>query len=86
MVLFSSSPRRIALVALSLASIPAIAASYAVDSLAALQSRIEAAQPGDVITVKDGTYVTTAALVVKCVGATDRPVTIEARTVGGVEI
>ena len=86
MFLFPFPSRLLALAALSLVSIKAFAATYAVDSVAALQSRIDAAVPGDVITLKDGGYVTAAALAVKCAGSGDHPITIEAQTVGGVEL
>jgi len=86
MVLFPFPSRLLALAALSLVSINAVAATYAVDSVAALQSRIAAAVPGDVITLKDGAYVTAAALAVKCAGSADHPITIEAQTVGGVDL
>jgi hypothetical protein len=57
-----------------------------VDSIAALQARIAAAVPGDTIVLKNGSYVTTSAIVVKCRGEIDRPIVIAAETVGGVEI
>src|SRR5262245_27805763 len=40
-----------------------------VDSVSALQARIDAARPGEVITVKDGTYTTTGPITVKAHGA-----------------
>jgi poly(beta-D-mannuronate) lyase len=62
------------------------AAPVQVDSLAALQARIEAARPGEVITVKDGTYNTTAPILVNAQGTAGKPIRIVARTVGGVTI
>ncbi len=78
-------PFRLAL--LALVTMPALfAASVTVDSVAALQKSIDAAQPGDTITVKDGVYTTAHPLVVRCVGTAEKPITITAATVGGVEI
>jgi poly(beta-D-mannuronate) lyase len=62
------------------------AAPYRVDSLAALQDKINHAQPGDVITLRNGTYPTTASLKVACAGTTAQPVEICAETVGGVTL
>jgi hypothetical protein len=64
----------------------AIAADVTVDSIAALQARLGAAVPGDTITVRNGTYATTAAIAVGCVGSREKPITIAAQTIGGVEI
>lgn len=64
----------------------AIGATSTVDSIAALQAHINAAAPGDTITVKDGTYTTIAAIAVGCVGTKEKPITIAAQTIGGVEI
>lgn len=63
-----------------------LAESYAVETLADLQGRIDEAVPGDVVTLKNGTYVTTAALSVTCRGTPELPITIAAESVGGVEI
>lgn len=63
-----------------------LAAVATVDSTASLQTRLDGAQPGDVIVVKNGRYVTSAALLVKVPGAAAAPVTIKAESVGGVEI
>src|ERR1051326_4905378 len=57
-----------------------------VDSIAALQSQINQAAPGDVILVKNGSYATAAAIAVRSRGAIGAPITIAAETVGGVEI
>lgn len=62
------------------------AESYSVETLVELQSRIEEAVPGDIVTLKNGTYVTTSALSVTCRGTAEQPITIAAETVGGVEI
>jgi hypothetical protein len=57
-----------------------------VDSIASLKSKVHGAVAGDVITVKNGTYTTTGTITVRAAGAADRPITITAETVGGVEI
>jgi poly(beta-D-mannuronate) lyase len=57
-----------------------------VDTLTALQVRIDAARPGDVITLKNGTYTTTAPIIVKAQGTEARPIRIVAETVGGVTL
>ena len=57
-----------------------------VNSLADFQSAINAASPGDVITLKNGVYTTDKPIIVKCVGVNDKTITICAETVGGVEI
>jgi poly(beta-D-mannuronate) lyase len=62
------------------------AATHLVDSLDALQAKINSAAPGDTITVKDGTYTTRAPIKITSVGAAGRPITIAAATVGGVDI
>ena len=64
----------------------AAAADAQVESLSALQARIDAARPGEVITVKDGTYTTTAPIRVRAQGAPGQPIRIVANTVGGVTI
>jgi poly(beta-D-mannuronate) lyase len=65
---------------------PAAAEVHRVDSLAALQSTIEAAAPGDVIEVRDGVYTTSAPVAVGRAGAPGRPIRIAAQHVGGVTI
>lgn len=62
------------------------AATHPVDSIDALQARIKAAAPGDTIVLKNGTYATSASLVVAAAGTAGQPVTIAAETVGGVEL
>jgi poly(beta-D-mannuronate) lyase len=70
--------------ALAVATAAAAGPTYRVDTLAALQARIDAARPGDVITVKDGTYTATAPVMVRTQGTADKPIRIAAETVGGV--
>ncbi|HET7536743.1 MAG TPA: polysaccharide lyase 6 family protein [Candidatus Didemnitutus sp.] len=69
-----------------LSTIASPAATSLVDSIPALQAALDAAVPGDTITVKDGVYTTTQAITVRCPGTAEMPVTIAAQTVGGVEI
>ncbi|HUR57244.1 MAG TPA: polysaccharide lyase 6 family protein [Opitutaceae bacterium] len=81
------SCRRIGILFLALASSTLVtAASSTVDSIAALQKQVQAATPGDTITLKNGRYETSAPIAVACAGAEGRPITIAAESVGGVEI
>jgi poly(beta-D-mannuronate) lyase len=73
-----------ALIALSVQA--ATASTYEVASLAALQARLSAAAPGDVIVVKDGVYTTTAPIAIERNGTAERPIRILAKTPGGVTI
>ena len=57
-----------------------------VASLADLQARIDAATPGDTITVRNGIYTTIAPISVKARGRAKRPINILAESVGGVTI
>ena len=57
-----------------------------VDTLPQLQARLDAAKPGDVVTVKDGIYTTAAPIVVKSRGTSDKPIRIAAQHVGGVTV
>ena len=57
-----------------------------VTSIAALQARIDAAKPGDVITVRNGGYTATAPITVTARGSAAKPIRILAETVGGVTI
>lgn len=82
-------PRSLFAVGLALGAFTAeraLAASSTVDSIAALQSRINSAAPGDTIILKDGAYTTIAPLKVTCPGAVGKPITITAQSIGGVEI
>jgi poly(beta-D-mannuronate) lyase len=67
-------------------AVPAAAAIYDVDSLSALQARINAAAAGDVIVMKDGVYATTAPIAIDRKGAAGKPIRIVAKTPGGVTI
>ena len=78
--------RALVLSALSFLAARVFAATYAVDSLADLQSRINAAVPGDTITLKDGVYTTTVAITVNRTATMGQPITISAQTTGGVEL
>jgi hypothetical protein len=62
------------------------AAQIDVSSLAALQTAIGGASPGDRIVVADGNYVSAGPINIANVGTADQPITIAAQTVGGVEI
>jgi Chondroitinase B len=59
---------------------------FEVDSLAALQARIDSAAAGDVIVVKDGVYTTNAPITIERKGAAGKPIRIVAKTPGGVTI
>jgi hypothetical protein len=61
-------------------------ATQIVDSIAALKSKLFSAAPGDTIIVKNGVYTTSAALTVRCQGTAEKPITITAESVGGVEL
>lgn len=63
-----------------------IAGPHRVDSVAALQSRLAAAEPGDIIVVAAGVYTTNAPLAVKSAGAPGNPIRVAAESVGAVEI
>jgi poly(beta-D-mannuronate) lyase len=89
MTLPRSYPRLFAigsLLILASFSNPAAAASRSVDSIAALQAAIATAAAGDTITLKNGTYTTSAPLAVACTGTTVAPITIRAETTSGVEL
>lgn len=57
-----------------------------VTSLVELQARIDAAKPGQVVTVKNGTYSATVPIRVSVRGTEKKPIRILAETVGGVTI
>jgi poly(beta-D-mannuronate) lyase len=64
----------------------ASAATQVVDSLAALQSALKTAAPGDTLTLKKGVYTTSEAITVNSQGLAGKPITIAAEAVGEVEI
>jgi len=57
-----------------------------VSSLSALQAAIDNASPGAVIIVTNGVYTASAGIIVDKQGTATMPITIEAQTIGGVEI
>src|SRR3954466_5995115 len=57
-----------------------------VDTISALQVRLDSAKPGDVIHVKHGTYTTAGPIIVKTQGSAGKPIRIAAETVAGVTI
>ena len=57
-----------------------------VNSLTALQEAVGKATPGSVITLADGVYTSTAKILIDKKGSALKPITITAKTVGGVEI
>jgi poly(beta-D-mannuronate) lyase len=57
-----------------------------VDSLEALQTRIDNATPWQTIILRDGTYILDQPLIITSVGTKELPITIRAQTVGGVEL
>lgn len=57
-----------------------------VKSVAALQTAINSAAPGDVITVANGVYTTTGTITIRNNGTSSQPITITAQKTGGVEI
>ena len=57
-----------------------------VNSIDEFQSAINSAKPGEIITLKNGVYTTDKPVIIACAGAKDKPVIIQAETVGGVEI
>jgi poly(beta-D-mannuronate) lyase len=62
----------------------AFPAVYNVDSLDVFQQRINDANPGDIITLKDGTYTLERSVDIACAGTKEQLITIQAQTVGGV--
>jgi poly(beta-D-mannuronate) lyase len=65
---------------------PAAAASYTVGSIAELQTRIDAAMPGDTIVVRRGVYTTSTYITVARQGTDADPIRIVAARPGAVEI
>ncbi len=59
---------------------------HIVDTIAALQAKIQAAAPGDTITLRNGVYQTSGPIQVRRAGQPELPITISAESVGGVEI
>ena len=84
--LFLSFRRPALLFLTAFAALTASAATRTVTSLAALQSALNAAAPGDTITLKNGTYATSTTLTVARTGTATAPITIAAETVGGVTL
>ena len=69
--------------ALLFATATGLSATHFVDSITALQLKINEAAPGDTVTLKDGTYATTKAITVGRRATAEQPITITAETVGG---
>jgi poly(beta-D-mannuronate) lyase len=65
---------------------PAIARTFEVTSVAELQSRLDQAQPGDTIVMRDGMYTTSAAITIRRPGTAAAPIRVIAKSVGGVTI
>jgi len=59
---------------------------HSVDTIAALQAKLQAAAPGDTITLRNGVYQTSGPIHVRRAGQPEAPITISAESVGGVEI
>jgi autotransporter-associated beta strand protein len=76
----------VAIAFLVLAAGVASAGTYYVGSISDLNSRISSAVAGDTIIVSNGVYTTTSSIAVTKVGTAANPITIEAQTIGGVEI
>ena len=62
------------------------ATTVKVSSIASLQEAINNSKPGDRIIVANGVYTTSESISVKKQATVDQPITIEAETIGGVEI
>jgi poly(beta-D-mannuronate) lyase len=60
--------------------------SIKVNTLTLLQQAINSANPGDRIIVTNGIYATTGSILIARQGTSEKPVTIEAETIGSVEI
>jgi hypothetical protein len=69
-----------------LGALPVGAATYYVNSISALTTRINAAVAGDEIVMSNGVYTTSASLGINRVGTAANPILIRAETIGAVEI
>ena len=78
--------RKYLIAVLLLVSGKLIANNIIVSSIAELQTAIEKAQPGDVITVKNGVYTTTADILINKSGTASKRITIAAQNTGAAEI
>ncbi|MBS1565167.1 MAG: polysaccharide lyase 6 family protein, partial [Bacteroidetes bacterium] len=65
---------------------PLAAATINVSSLAALQSAINSASPGDVIVLANGVYTASSDITISRQGTAAQPITITCQTIGGAEI
>src|SRR5947209_1307190 len=72
--------------ALGLFATIASAATINVSSISGLQTAINGANAGDTIVLANGTYTTSGAITISCVGTSTAPITIAAQTIGGVTI
>jgi poly(beta-D-mannuronate) lyase len=61
-------------------------ATVDVSSLAELKTAIDKAEPGDRVVVADGKYTSSGPIPIARAGTYEKPIVIEAKTVGGVEI
>ena len=64
----------------------AAAATYTVNSISALQTRINSAVAGDIIILQNGIYTTSAAIAINRQGTSSARITVMAETPGSVEI
>lgn len=71
---------------LLLLSIPVLANTISVSSIADLQKAINQAKPGDQIMLTDGVYTTTEDIIIKQQGTLDKPIIIAARHLNKAEI
>ena len=78
-------PERLQPLALALL-LAAPAAAQSVNSLAALQTALDKAMPGDTIVLANGTYGGTAPINVARKGTKERPIVIKAASLGGAQI
>ena len=84
--LLPRSARRLAAVLFPVLTVAAFAETHVVDSITALQLKINDAAPGDIITLKDGVYTTNKAITVSRRGTAEQRILIAAESIGGVEI